>query len=100
MPDKIYDYTAAGLPVVNSLRGEVSDVIREKRIGLQYDAGNSRDLLEALEKLANDDPLRGEMARNSYDAGMLYDRHVQYAKLVEIVEKVCAGKSVDATATR
>ena len=100
MPDKIYDYTAAGLPVVNSLRGEVSDVIREKRIGLQYDAGNSRDLLETLEILANDDALRGEMARNSYDAGMLYDRHVQYAKLVEIVEKVCARKPVDATATR
>lgn len=99
MPDKIYDYTAAGLPVINSLRGEVRDVIREKRMGLQYKAGDPADLIAVLEKLANDDVLRGEMARNSYDTGMLYDRYVQYEKLVEIVEKVCAG-TVDAAETR
>jgi len=99
MPDKIYDYTAAGLPVVNSLGGEASDVIRENRIGLQYEAGDPRDLLAVLENLASDRSLRDEMARNSFDIGMRYDRHAQYAKLVEIVEMVSTGKAVGATAT-
>jgi len=98
MPDKIYDYTAAGLPVVNSLGGEVSEMIRENRIGLQYKAGDSRDLLAALENLTSDRLLRDEMARNSFDIGMRYDRHAQYAKLVEIVDKVCSGRKASAAA--
>ena len=98
MPDKIFDYTAAGLPVVNSLGGEVGDVIRENRIGLQYDAGDPRDLLAALENLTGDPSLRDEIARNSFDIGMRYDQHAQYAKLVEIVDKVCSGRKAGAAA--
>jgi len=93
MPDKIYDYTAAGLPVVNSLRGEVSKVISEKQLGLQYQPGDSHDLLEKLERLADDGAMRAQMAKNSFDAGMMYDRHLQYGKLVEIIEKICTQKS-------
>lgn len=92
MPDKIYDYTAAGLPVVNSLKGEIASIIVEKDLGLQYQPGNSYDLLEKLEMLANDRTLRTQMAKNSYDTGMIYDQHIQYGKLVEIIEKVCSEK--------
>lgn len=31
MPDKFYDYTAAGLPVINSLKGEVGNIVKEKK---------------------------------------------------------------------
>lgn len=89
MPDKLYDYTAAGLAVINSLRGEVSQVIKEKGIGLQYAGGDPDDLFEKLEFLENDSALRNEMARKSFEIGMTYDQHVQYAKLLEIVDKVC-----------
>ena len=92
MPDKIYDYTAAGLPVVNSLGGEVRQVVSEYRLGLQYNAGEPQDLLEKLEWLANDNTLREEIARNSLAIGMFYDQHIQYAKLIEIVEKLCAKR--------
>jgi len=92
MPDKIYDYTAAGLPVVNSLQGEVSKVISEKQLGLQYQPGDSHDLLEKLVRLANDGSMRAQMAKNSFDAGMVYDRHVQYGKLIQIIGKVCTPK--------
>jgi glycosyltransferase involved in cell wall biosynthesis len=89
MPDKIYDYTAAGLPVVNSLRGEVSEVIRDNKMGLQYDAGDPQDLLAKLVALSMDESLRKEMGKNSRACGMIYDQHVQHAKLVELVERVC-----------
>jgi glycosyltransferase involved in cell wall biosynthesis len=90
MPDKIYDYTAAGLPVINSLRGEVSEMIKERRIGLQYRAGDAEDLLTALKLLTSNRSLREEMAKNSITTGMVYDRHVQYAKLVELIKKLCS----------
>jgi glycosyltransferase involved in cell wall biosynthesis len=91
MPDKIYDYIAAGLPVVNSLRGEVSQVVRDSNLGLQYMAEDPDDLLEKLELLADNRPLREEMSKNSFAAGMVYDCHLQYAKLVCIVEQVSAA---------
>lgn len=92
MPDKIYDYTAAGLAVINSLYGEVSQVVKENGIGLQYAGGDPDDLFEKLEFLENDSVLRNEMARKSFEIGMTYDQHVQYAKLLEIVDKVCTSR--------
>ena len=85
MPDKIYDYMAAGLPVVNSLRGEVSDIIARQNLGLQYRAGDADDLLKAIEKISADATLRQEMANNSFAMGLEFDQHIQYAKLVELV---------------
>jgi glycosyltransferase involved in cell wall biosynthesis len=90
MPDKIYDYTAAGLAVVNSLCGEVMDVIQSNGIGLQYSGGDADDLFTKLEVLATDNELRASMAMKSYDIGLLYDQHVQYSKIVNVVESVCS----------
>lgn len=88
MPDKIYDYTAAGLPVVNSLRGEVSDVIARNRIGLQYVAGDVDDLHSKLLAMAADRPGLLEIAARSLEIGAEYDQHVQYAKMTRLVEQV------------
>lgn len=86
MPDKAYDYMAAGLPIVNSLRGELESLLRDRQMGIQYEAGNSQSLADALETLAADKDRRSMMARNSYDAAMDFDQHVQYQKFVGLVE--------------
>ncbi len=48
MPDKFYDYTAAGLGIVNSLQGEIKEYVR--KAGVQYEAENSESLYEAIKK--------------------------------------------------
>jgi glycosyltransferase involved in cell wall biosynthesis len=88
MPDKVYDYMAAGLPVVNSLRGEVSQLITQRKIGVQYAAENAHDLKEKLLLLSNNTQLRQEMASNSYLAGMEFDKNIQYRKCVDLVESL------------
>lgn len=88
MPDKIYDYTAAGLPIINSLCGEVGAVISDQNIGLQYHAGDPEDLLKALQKLESDSGLCAELAKNSKRIGDLYDKNIQYRKFIELVERV------------
>jgi len=100
MPIKLYDYLAAGLPIVSSLPGELEDFLRKGRIGLQYISGDAESLSRALEMLAKDEVMRLRMAKNSYDAAMKFDRSVQYAKLVEIVEKVCSERRAGAAAAR
>ena len=98
MPVKFYDYLAAGLPMVSSLCGELEDFLREERIGLQYISGDAESLSRALGMLAKDEVMRLRMANNSYDGAMKFDRSVQYAKVVEIVEKVCSGRKASAAA--
>lgn len=91
MPIKFFDYLAAGLPIVNSLRGELEDFLRDNQIGIQYEAGNPRALADALETLATDNDRRSMMARNSYDAAMQFDKNVQYLKFVNLVEGLLTG---------
>jgi glycosyltransferase involved in cell wall biosynthesis len=89
MPDKIYDYTAAGLSIVTSLKGEVSWIINDKKLGILYEAGNAEDLAEKLEYLVVNQEIRKGMAKNSYNIAMDYDCHVQYRKFVDLVDQVC-----------
>jgi glycosyltransferase involved in cell wall biosynthesis len=92
MPDKVYDYMAAGLVVVNSLQGELADFLGEHQIGVQYRAGDPNSLAHALESLAADEQRRKFMARNSSEAAMTFDRHVQYRKFATLVEQVVSHK--------
>ncbi|MEO8027142.1 MAG: glycosyltransferase family 4 protein, partial [Bryobacteraceae bacterium] len=52
MPDKAYDYMAAGLAIVNSLPGELASVLKQHDAGRPYMAGNPYSLAEVLEHLA------------------------------------------------
>lgn len=94
MPDKAYDYLAAGLVIVNSLRGELAPWLKEKQCGVQNQAGDAKSLADALERLSIEQGLRETMAKNSFDTAMLFDKHVQYRKYVEWVESLCAN-SID-----
>jgi glycosyltransferase involved in cell wall biosynthesis len=98
MPDKIYDYTAAGLAVINSLNGEVREVIARNEIGLAYDAGNTDDLLRQLNVLGSDVALMKRLAANSAKIGLEYDKRTQYAKMTELIARllsVTAQTSLD-----
>lgn len=88
MPIKAFQYFAAGLPVINSLKGDLSRLLETHHAGLQYEAENAHSLASALQTLATDPGKRQMMAKNSYDMAMLFDTTIQYAKFVEIVERV------------
>jgi glycosyltransferase involved in cell wall biosynthesis len=88
MPDKVYDYLAAGLVVVNSLPGELAEFLRARKGGVFYEAGDPVALAESLESLASNENMRRFMALNSQKAAMVFDRDVQYRKFVNLVEQV------------
>jgi glycosyltransferase involved in cell wall biosynthesis len=88
MPDKFYDYTAAGLPIVNSLKGEVGRVIQNQNIGFNYKAGNSRELYDVITKISNDKEMREKMAKNSFESGLVYDKNNQIQKLGNLINKI------------
>ena len=53
-PLKIYEYMAAGLPVVASNIGQIPKIIKHQENGLLYPAGNLQALTNALEQIIKD----------------------------------------------
>lgn len=62
-PLKVYEYMAAGLPVVASRVGQLGELIRSGENGLLYEPGNVDYLAEAMILLATDDSLREMLGR-------------------------------------
>lgn len=88
MPDKFYDYTAAGLAIVNSLTEEVADRIRESNVGLNYRASDSANLYDVIERIVNDTELMKTMKRNSKALSLEFDSKVQNKKLAVLIDQI------------
>lgn len=76
MSDKFYDYTAAGLVVINSLNGEVRNYVNEFGIGYNYIASDLPSFIIALERIVEGNSL-SIMKSNSYNLGSRFDQKIQ-----------------------
>ena len=92
MPDKFYDYTAAGLAIVNSLKGEVSRCIQTDRSGVQYIAGDECSLYHAITSLANNPAALLNAKDASAQSGLRYDSLKQHAGLADFIECAIANQ--------
>ena len=64
-PNKVFEYLSAGLPLISSLEGEIEQIIDDRRIGLNYRAGDAKDLYGCVKTLAGDEQLRAKMAQSA-----------------------------------
>lgn len=89
MPNKIFEYLSAGLPVVSSLMGEMAEIITTKNLGLNYLAGDAEDMYQAIFSLLEDPSRRDEMSNNSRrffaEKGYAHKIYHDYAAHVEKV---------------
>ena len=89
LPNKPFEYMAAGLPILSSLRGELEELITKEQIGLAYRAGDEESLAQQIlwfiehpeERLA-----MGVRARRLFERR--YDAALVYAKLAQHLEHV------------
>lgn len=87
MCDKFYDYTAAGLAVINSLKGEVSEHIRDEYVGINYMADDVSSMYDAFIRLGDPETLQKAKA-NSNRVGMLFDKYVQNERLLSVIRQI------------
>jgi len=87
VPNKVFEYAAAGLPILSSLEGETADILARHGAGCTYTPGDGAALLRLLERLSGDDALRREL---SGSAKAMFEREFQassvygeYARHVE-----------------
>lgn len=86
--NKVGDYAAAGLPVINTQECiEYRKLVEEYNIGINVENENVLEIAKAIEKLYLDKKLRKEMGENNRKlAEEKFDRKVTYLKIKELIE--------------
>jgi glycosyltransferase involved in cell wall biosynthesis len=79
-PLKIYEYLAAGVPVVASNVGDLSSVLDDGRLGVLVGPGDPAALAEAIASLRADPGRRGRMGREGRRHSV---EHHDWARVVE-----------------
>lgn len=85
--NKVCDYAAAGLPVVNTQEStEYRELLEEYNAGLSCENGNLNDLVDKLSILIDNESLRIEMGRNNRRmAELKFDRRKTYEEIVNMI---------------
>lgn len=91
--NKVGDYAAAGLPVVNTQEcPEYRDLVEQYRCGINCPVGQWQPVADALEQLMDEEALRKEMGINARRlAEEKFDRDKTYERIVEFVKEVYEG---------
>lgn len=86
---KTNDYFSAGLPIINSSKGELQEILDKYNAGLYYEVGNSKMLADNIEKLYRNNQLLEEMKSNSKNFASKYlDKKTNYKRIVELVNNL------------
>jgi glycosyltransferase involved in cell wall biosynthesis len=65
LPNKTIEYLAGGLPIISTLRGELSQLLAVNECGITVPEGDHNALADALRKLLSDRGLREKMSKNA-----------------------------------
>lgn len=88
---KLFDYLAAGLPILSSLPGEMSGLIVSEHVGRIYPAENPSALTKIIKELANQPIVISEMSRRARSfAKSAGDSKKVYGQMVEFLSEVVA----------
>ena len=87
--NKVGDYAAAGLPVINTQENnEYRNLVEEYKIGFNCENNNSNDLAEKINILWNDEKSRkGFVNNNRKLAEKKFNRNRTYNEIVKLMEK-------------
>jgi len=89
LPNKPFEYMAAGLPILSSLEGELKAIIEREDIGLQYKASDPIDLKDKIMWFLShpaETEAMGQRAKALFEKK--YNADIVYANLVKHLEKI------------
>ncbi len=87
--NKVGDYAAAGLPVINTQESlEYRKLVEEYNIGFNVENNKPEQMADKILKLYNDKKLRDSFGKNNRKlAEEKFDRRKSYLKIKELIEK-------------
>jgi glycosyltransferase involved in cell wall biosynthesis len=88
-PNKVFDYMAAGRPIVLAIEGVIREILEEARAGITIPPGDPKALADAISSLVDNPQEAIAMGRRGYAyVKAHFDRPVQAKKLGALFEKV------------
>jgi glycosyltransferase involved in cell wall biosynthesis len=98
MPNKVFEFLSAGLPLLTCLSGELRDLVESCRIGYYYRDGDHSSLLTEIRKLASDRALVENMSQNARSVfEKRFTADTVYGEYAEHIERVHAASTTDRT---
>jgi glycosyltransferase involved in cell wall biosynthesis len=88
-PTKLFEYMAMGRAIISSNIGQMKEILKDGETALLVKAGDVKELMLAMKKLADDKALRkhlGKNARKEVVEKYTWDKHVE--RILEGVERV------------
>ncbi len=90
-PLKLYEYLAAGRPVVAARIGQIAEAVRDGETGLLYTPGDTADLTMALASLLDNDRLRGRLGTAGAQAARAHGWDRVADRIVALAGQTIAG---------
>jgi glycosyltransferase involved in cell wall biosynthesis len=88
-PNKVFDYMAAGRPVVLAIDGVIRDVVEGTGAGVFVEPGNPTSIADAVRKLKEDPELRLRMGRSGRECTeQKFNRRDHAAQFCTLVERL------------
>jgi glycosyltransferase involved in cell wall biosynthesis len=86
-PLKLFEYMAAGKPIVASSIGAIPEVITHDENGLLVEPGNVDELAGAISRLLNDRALATRLAKSAQRSARLYTWDKRVARVLEFASR-------------
>lgn len=87
VPNKVFEYLAAGLPLLSSLVGEVEEILSRTAAGFSYRVGDVESLYELVQRIATTPALLDQLSTNAqklFAEGFSAKRiYAEYALMIE-----------------
>lgn len=87
LPNKPFEYLAHGLPIINSLKGEISDIIEKYNLGRNFSISSEKELLESISQLAQNPNEYNQVRENclnihrrQFDSEKIYNDYFEFIK--------------------
>jgi glycosyltransferase involved in cell wall biosynthesis len=93
LPNKLFDYLSAGLPVVASELPDMARIVTEYGVGETFDPDDPTDLAAAIRRVLSDADRYEELRRNAGEAAKVLTWSSEASKLLRIVEECAPTRS-------
>lgn len=91
--NKLFEFMAAGLPILFSIEGDAREVLEGHGAGVNFEAGNPRALAQRIQEFLDQPSRRDEYSRNATEA---FHRHYRaeavYRGLADLIHRL-AGRN-------